>query len=68
MCTSLAKYKNKTLSCLINIKYFPGPRKGRKPEIYASVLEYFEDLRNNGLPVTRETLMSKQKNMLETVK
>jgi hypothetical protein len=61
MCTSLAKYKTKLFSCLTNIKSFSAPRKGRNPEIDASVLEYLRDLRNEGLPVTRKALMSKTK-------
>jgi hypothetical protein len=40
---------------------FSGPRKGRNPEIYASVSEYFKDLQNEGLHVAREALMSKAK-------
>jgi hypothetical protein len=35
--------------------------KGRNPETDASVLEYFKDLWNKGLPVTRKDLMSKAK-------
>jgi hypothetical protein len=37
---------------------FSGPRKGRNPEIDASLLEYLKDLRNKGLPVFREALIS----------
>jgi hypothetical protein len=48
-------------SCLTNRYSFSGQRKGRNPEIDASVLEYFKDLRNKGLPVTMETLMLKAK-------
>jgi hypothetical protein len=44
--------KTKLFSCLT--KYFSGTRKGRNPEIDASVLEYFKDLQNKGLPVTSE--------------
>jgi hypothetical protein len=39
----------------------------RNPQIGASVLEYFKDLQNKGLPVTREALMKKLKNMLQTL-
>jgi hypothetical protein len=37
------KYKNKTLF-MSDRKFFSGPRKGRNPEIDASVLEYLKDL------------------------
>jgi pyruvate-formate lyase-activating enzyme len=40
---------------------FGGPRKGRSPEINASLLEYFRDLQNKVLPVTREALMENAK-------
>lgn len=39
---------------------FSGPKKEKKPET-ASVLEYIKDLRNKELPVTKETLTSKEK-------
>jgi hypothetical protein len=57
----IGKYKKKTLSCPTNRKSFSGPRKGRNPEIDASILECFKDLRNKGLPISREALMSKAK-------
>jgi hypothetical protein len=38
--------KTKLFLCLTNRKYFSGPRKGRNPEIDASVLKNFKDLRN----------------------
>jgi hypothetical protein len=41
--------KTTLFSCLTNIKYFFGPKKGRNPEIDASVLEYIKDLQNKGL-------------------
>jgi hypothetical protein len=49
--------KTKLFSCLTNRKPFSGTRKGRNPETDASVLQCFKDLRNEGLSVTRETLM-----------
>jgi hypothetical protein len=57
MCTSLVKYKAKLFLCLTNWKSFSGPRKWRSPAIDASVLKYFKDLQNKGLPVTGEALM-----------
>jgi hypothetical protein len=51
--------KTKLFSCLTNRKFFSGQRKGRNPEIAASVSEYINKLRNKGLPVTRETFMPK---------
>jgi hypothetical protein len=53
--------KTKLFSCLTNRKSFSGPRKGRNPKIGDCILEYFRDLQNKGLPVTRETLMSTAK-------
>jgi hypothetical protein len=53
--------KAKLFSCLKKRKSFSGQRKGKNPQNDASVLEYFNNLRNKGLPVTREALMSKAK-------
>jgi hypothetical protein len=50
--------KQKLFQHLPNKNYFSRPRKGRNPEIDASVSEYFKDIRNKGLPITREALMS----------
>jgi hypothetical protein len=36
--------KTKPFSCPTNRRSFSGPRKGRNPEIDASVLEYFKDV------------------------
>jgi hypothetical protein len=63
----LQSTKTKLFLCLTNRKSFSGPKKGRYPATYACVSEYFKDLQNKGLPVTREALMSKQKIVLETV-
>jgi hypothetical protein len=41
--------------------FFFGPRKWRNHETDVSLLEYFKDLRNEGVPVNREALMSKAK-------
>jgi hypothetical protein len=38
--------KAKLFLCLTNRSSFSGPRKGRHPEIDASVLDYFRDLCN----------------------
>jgi hypothetical protein len=61
MCTTLVKYADKTLCYLANRKTFSGPRKGRNPDSYASVLEYLNNFQNKGLPVTRKALISKAK-------
>jgi hypothetical protein len=53
------KYKNKTVFISEIYNVFCGPRNGRYPEIDVSVLECLKDLRNKGLHVTREALMSK---------
>jgi hypothetical protein len=53
--------KVKLFSCLTVKKSFSGLRKGRNPEIDAYVVEYFKDLWNKRLPVTRKTVMSKAK-------
>jgi hypothetical protein len=49
MCTSFAKYKNKTIF-MSDKQSLSGPKKGRNPETDASVLEYFKNLQNKGLP------------------
>jgi hypothetical protein len=46
---------------MANRKSSSEPRRGRNPEINASVLQYFKDSRNEVLPVTREALISKAK-------
>jgi hypothetical protein len=44
-----------------NRKSSSGPRRVRNPRISGTVLQCFKDLRNEGLPVTKETLISKAK-------
>lgn len=47
--------------CKRGRKSFSGPRKGRFPDIDASVLTFFTELRNKGLPVSRKAMMLKAK-------
>jgi hypothetical protein len=61
MCTSLRIIKRKLFSCSTNRRSFSGPRHWRNPEIDVPVLKCLKDLRNKGLPVTSETLISKAK-------
>lgn len=53
------KMKNMLFACKRTKKSFSGPKHGRYPEIDAAVLTYFKELRTKGLPVTREALMLK---------
>jgi hypothetical protein len=46
--------ETKLFSCLTNRKSFSGWSKGRNPETDTSVLEYFKEPQNKGLPVTRK--------------
>jgi hypothetical protein len=57
---TMTKHKNKTVF-MSHKQSFSGPRKGRNPDTDVSVLEYLKELRNKGLPVTKEALMTKTK-------
>jgi hypothetical protein len=53
--------KNDLFTCQRTRKSFSGPKKGMYPELDAAVLSFFKELRGKGLPVTRDVLMLKAK-------
>lgn len=57
--------KNKLFACKKTKKSFSGPKKGRHPKIDEAVLRYFKELRHKGLPVTRDALMLKAREVAQ---
>jgi hypothetical protein len=49
------RIKTKLFSCLTSRKSFSGPRNGRNPEIYASILEYFKALMSKAKEYARNS-------------